>query len=129
MDASWIAAVIIGALQPFVMETLTRGRFVGAAAARMSILISLVGGLIAVWLTGGLADVVVPAFTLLDPSPLVLFILTQTGQIMLVSRITYAIPGIGPTGSADAPQNGLVQKVARTEVVPTPAAPPASPSN
>ncbi len=130
MDASqiapWVAAGILGFLQPFVQELFSRGKVTGRPAVWLTLAVSFVVGGLAVWLTGGLALVHVPAFTLLDPSPLFFFVLDQSAKIALVARITYAVPGIGATSAtvAEGPRGGLtvasagtpglVQKVAGT---------------
>lgn len=151
---SWVAAGIIGFLQPFAQEIVTRGKFVGRPATWVTMGVSLLGGAVAVWITGGFALVHLPAFTLADPSPLLFFVLDQTAKIALVARLTYAIPGIGATpatvavtpatpatvaspGSVgtiaqaatativDPGKPGLVQKVAGTTDAPVATVPPA----
>lgn len=127
MDATVLAAIIIGVLAPFAQELITRGRFTGRWAIFVSTVVTpFAGGAIALWLTGGFALIELPAFSWADPSPLVGLLWEQAAKIAMISRLTYAIPGVGaeapvvtegPRGGLSveaAGRPGLVQKVAGT---------------
>ncbi len=140
MDPTWLAAIIIGILAPFAQEILTRGRITGRAAVVVSTLVTpFIGGLIALWLTGGLVGMVLPGASLLDPSPLLNFfghLWDKVATIAMLSRLTYTIPGVGATSatvavgpkgglSVESPGTpGLVQKVAGTGTGTAPATTP-----
>ena len=126
MDASVLAVIIGGVALPFVQEAATRGRVTGRAAVWLTMGSAFVVAAIAIWLTGGLAGIAIPAFTVLDPSPLVGLLFTMAAKISLISRAVYAIPGVGATSAVvtvgprggiavtEPGTLGLVQKVAGT---------------
>ena len=106
MTAEAVAMFLVGALQPYIQEALIRNLLTGAAAHFATIGFSFVLALAAVWATGGLAGGHVPDFSLVDPSPLLGFLVAKTTPVYLLSQTVFIA------------FNGSVRKLAGT--APTP---------
>lgn len=98
MDANALAIGLGGLLQPWVQEVITRGRFTGKAGHAVTMLSSLVIAAVAIWLTGGLVGLKVPAFSLADPSPLLGFLVARWAPIYALSQVVYQF---APSGTVE----------------------------
>ena len=103
MDSNAIALTLAGLLQPFVQEAIVRNKLSGKQAHLVTLAFSLVLAAAAIWITGGFAGAgKPPAFSLLDPSPLLAYVAARWAPIYALSQIVYGLAG------------GTVQKIART---------------
>lgn len=89
MDAQAITFFVVGLGQPVLQEAIVRNHLDGAAAHWLTLGISAVLAFLAVWVSGGLAGGQVPNFTLVDPSPLLGFIVLKVAPVYALSQIVY----------------------------------------
>lgn len=93
MTPEAVALFAFGLLQPFAQEILTRGHWTGRTMHVITVAFSLVLALAAVWVTGGLAGGHVPAFTLIDPSPLLGFLVAKLTPVYALSQFMFGVVG------------------------------------
>lgn len=93
MTPEAVALFAFGLLQPFLQEVLTRGHWTGRTMHVITVGFSFALALVAVWVTGGLAGGHVPAFTLLDPSPLLGFLVAKLTPVYALSQIVFGFVG------------------------------------
>lgn len=98
MTADVLAITIGGLVQPFARALIARWTgyepttkkgqrwyTVALSAVTMSI------ALLVTWLTGGYADIAFPAFTLMDPSPLVYYVWPRFTALYGLSHMVFAV--------------------------------------
>ncbi len=89
MDAQVVALFVVGFVQPVLQEAIIGRHLSDAAAHWVTIGVSAGLALLAVWITGGLAGGQVPTFTLIDPSPLLGFLVEKIAPVYALSQIVY----------------------------------------
>lgn len=89
MDASAIAIGLGGLIQPYLQQWLQGEKISGKKAVLVTTLLSMLIALLGIWLTGGLAGTKVPAFSLLDPSPLLGFLAAKWAGVYAISSLVF----------------------------------------
>ena len=102
MTAETVALFLVGFGQPFLEEWVLRNKLSDQAAHAATLAASALLALAAVYVTGGFAGGHVPAFTLLDPSPLLGFLVAKIAPVYALSQIVFNTIG------------GTVRKIAGT---------------
>lgn len=97
MDSTGIAVAIGGLLQPYIRALVAR--WTGGASepnGKASYLATVIWttasvgvSIVAVWATGGFADIRLPAFTLADPSPLLAYLWPRWAGIYALSNLVW----------------------------------------
>lgn len=93
MSAEAVVTFLVGLAQPFIQEAITRGRWTGRAAHTVTVLFSAALALVAVYVTGGFAGGTIPAFSAIDPSPLLGFLVAKLAPVYALSQIVYGYVG------------------------------------
>lgn len=96
MDAQAVAFFVAGLAQPFLQEIVQRERLSGNAAHYATLAFSALLALLAVYITGGFSGAAAPRFTLLDPSPLLGFLVVKAAPIYLLSQVVFKQFKVGP---------------------------------
>lgn len=91
MDANAIAITIGGLVIPLIQEVLVGRKIDGRPAVVINLVAAFAVALFATWVTGGLAGGKVPAFSLVDPSPLLAFLAAKLAPTFAISQLVYAL--------------------------------------
>jgi hypothetical protein len=89
MDATNIAILIGGIAQPYVQEIILRNRFTGRASLLVTAVIAMSVAAVAIWVVGGFAGILIPHFTLADPSPLLQYLWPKFTEVFTLSQLVF----------------------------------------
>lgn len=90
VNATDIAILIGGLAQPYVQEFIIKNRLDGRGSLLATAAAAFLIAALATWLLGGFAHLVIPAFSLADPSPLLAYFIPRFAEVFALSQLVFS---------------------------------------